>query len=62
MNFKNYLEANPVPAESHVALMDAVTTDDSAKLELLINTLPMSGPVRNDLNIIWAITYDENHE
>lgn len=62
MDFQNYLDTNTVPAESHVALMDAVKENDSAELEALINGLPMSETVRNDLNVIWAVTYDENYE
>lgn len=62
MTIKNYLESTYVPTVTFAALMDAVKDDDGASLELLINTLPMGAHIRNDLNIIWAMTYDKNHD
>lgn len=61
MTITDYLESTTVPTVTFASLMDAVQDDDGAKLESLINTLPMSASVRNDLNIIWATTYDENY-
>ncbi|MBC9705995.1 MAG: hypothetical protein H9W81_13685 [Enterococcus sp.] len=58
MDFKTYCETVALPADTRSALLG---TTDSNELEALINTLPMSASVRNDLNIVWASTYDENY-